>query len=46
VYKSEQLDVRPTDVAIRGRLEHLERVARPKVVLAIPCIPDGRDWFL
>ena len=45
VYESGQLDVRATDAPIRGRLQHLEWVARPTVVLAIPCIPNTGDWF-
>jgi ADP-ribose pyrophosphatase len=42
VYQSEQLDVRTAEAVVRGQLQHLEWVGRPKVVLAIPYTLDGR----
>ncbi len=42
LYESEQLDVRGAEVVVRGRLQRLEWVGRPGVVLAIPYTHDGR----
>jgi ADP-ribose pyrophosphatase len=41
-YRSDQLDVRTTQVVVRGQVQQFEWVGRPLVVLAVPCTRDGR----